>query len=159
MFALAFAPTPQPPRPPQPAGARWRRALLASAAVSAFATTQPWIAVRFASLFGAHVGPPGWQSSAGFTCLCTCLLVAMMALAETRAKSTQEAARPASVLLVALTVLALAYEWRGGPGTLRGVTATWTKAWWLLAASLPALLAACLVRCRPSQAGASPGAA
>lgn len=157
MFALAFLPTPEPPRPPRPTTARWLRALLASAAVAAFATTQPWIAVRFQGLFGAHVGPPGWQSSAGFTCLCTCALVAMMALAETRARSTQEAARPASVLLVALTVLALAYEWRDGPGTLRGVTATWTKSWWLLAASLPALLAVCLARCRPAQSGTTPG--
>lgn len=159
MLLPAFAPTPEPPRPPAPAGALWRRALLASAALAAFATTQPWIAVRFQSLFGAHVGPPGWQSSAGFTCLCTCLLVAMMALAETRAKSTQEAARPASVLLVGLSALALAYEWRGGPGLLRGVTATWTMAWWLLAASLPALFAACLVRCRAPKAGAAPGPA
>ncbi|MBM3974117.1 MAG: hypothetical protein FJ301_08470 [Planctomycetes bacterium] len=159
MFALAFAPTPEPPRPPQPVGAGWRRALLASAALAALATTQPWIAVRFESLFGAHVGPPGWQSSAGFTCLCSCLLVAMMALAETRARSTQEAARPASVLLVGLSALALAYEWRGGPGLLRGVTATWTSAWWLLAASLPALLAACIVRCRVPKTGAAPGPA
>lgn len=159
MFALAFAPTPEPPRPQRPAGARWLRLLLASAAIAAFATTQPWIAVRFQGLFGAHVGPPGWQSSAGFTCLCTCMLVAMMALAETRAKSTQEAARPASVLLVALSALALAFEWRGGPGMLRGVTATWTSAWWLLAASLPALLAACLMRCRAAKPGAAPGPA
>lgn len=158
MLALAFAPTPPPGRRPPPPGRRWHRLLLASAAAAAFATTQPWIAVRFEQLFGAHFGPPGWQSSAGFTCMCTCLLVAMMAIAETRTHATQEATRPASALLVLLCLLALAYEWRGGPGTLRGVTARWTLAFWLLAASVPTLLVACLLRCRRSP-GAAPGPA
>lgn len=158
MIAFAFAPTPQPPRRQPSAGGRWRRTLYASAALAAFATTQPWIAVRFERLFGAHFGPPGWQSSAGFTCLCSCLLVAMMAMAETKARATQDATRPASVLLIGFSALALGYEWRAGPGLLRGVTATWTIAWWLLALSVPTLLAVCLLRCR-SAPGEAPGAA
>lgn len=153
---FAFVPAPRPPRPPTPRGAFWRRVLLASAAATAFATTQPWIAVQFGRLFGDHLGPPGWQSSAGFTCLCTCLLVAMLALAETRAKSTQEASRPASAFLTALCAVALAVEWTAGPGQLRGVSARWTAAFWLAAASVPALLVACLARCpRRSSHGAT----
>jgi phosphatidylserine synthase len=144
---LAFAPTPSPPRRPAPDGAFWRRVLLASAAAAAVATTQPWVAVQFGRLFGHHLGPPGWQSNAGFTCLCTCLLVAMLAVAETRAKSTQEASRPASAFLTALCAIALAVEWGAGPGQLRGVSATWTAAFWLAAVSVPALLIACLARC------------
>jgi hypothetical protein len=151
---FAFAPTSMPPRRPAPGGSRWRRTLYASAALAAFATTQPWVAVRFDRLFGAHVGPPGWQSSAGFTCLCSCLLVAMMAMSETKARATQDATRPASALLVGVCALALGYEWRGGPGLLRGVTATWTQAWWLLALSLPTLLVVCLLRCRRGSGGA-----
>lgn len=144
---LAFAPAPRPPRPPAPGGTFGRRVVLVSATAAALATTQPWIAVQFERLFGAHPGPPGWQSNAGFTCLCTCLLVAMLAVAETRAKSTQEATRPASAFLTALCALALAVEWGAGPGQLRGVTATWTAAFWLALTSVPALLVACLARC------------
>lgn len=155
---LAFAPAPRPPRPPSPRGALWRRVLLASAAAAVFATTQPWVLVRFERLFGVHFGPPGWRSTAGFTCLCTCLLVGMLAVAETRARSTQEAARPASAVLVAVSTLALLHEWRDGPGLLRGVTADWTQAFWLLAASVPALLLACLMRCRELARGKAPDA-
>lgn len=144
---LAFAPTPRPPRPPAPGGAFGRRVVLVSATAAALATTQPWIAVQFERLFGAHPGPPGWQSNGGFTCLCTCLLVAMLALAETRAKSTQEASRPACAFLTALCAVALAVKWSTGPGQLRGVSARWTAAFWLAAASVPALLVACLARC------------
>jgi phosphatidylserine synthase len=147
MLAFAFAPAPRPPRPPAPGGAGGRRVVLVSAIAAALATTQPWIAVQFERLFGAHPGPPGWQSNAGFTCLCTCLLVAMLAVAETRAKSTQEATRPASAFLTALCAIALAVEWSAGPGQLRGVSATWTAAFWLAAVSVPALLVACLARC------------
>jgi hypothetical protein len=142
---FAFVPTPEPTPPrgePQP----WRRWLLASAAVTAIASTLPWIEVAFVRLFGALQGPPGWQSPAGLTCLCTCALVAIMALAETRTRSTHEAARPASLLLVAVAAAALGFEWLDGPGTLRGLTAKWTPAFWTVLASLPVLLAVCFAR-------------
>lgn len=146
-----FLPSPDPAHDPQsapePDNVWWRRVLLASAALAAFATTRPWVQVQFDRLFGMHSGPPGWQSSAGFTCLCTCLLVAIMALAETSSKVTQQAARPASLLLVGISALALTLEWWDGPGMVRGVTATWTYAFWLLLGSVPVLLAACTLRC------------
>lgn len=144
---LAFLPTPDPMPQPAPASGRWRGVLLVSTALGAFATTQPWIQVQFARLFGPLQGPPGWQSSAGFTCLCTYLLVATMTLAETSAKVTHQAVRPASLLLVAVSTVALALECWEGPGHLRGVTACWTYAFWLLAGCVPALLMACTLRC------------
>jgi hypothetical protein len=142
---LAFLPSPEPTPPPGEAQP-WRRWLFASAAAAALATGWPWVQVSFERLFGALLGPPGWRSSAGFTCLCTCLLVAMMALAETQARSTHQAARPASVLLVAVAAAALLFEWLDGPGTLRGVTAQWTWAFWVVASATGALLFACTRR-------------
>jgi hypothetical protein len=142
---LAFLPAPEPTPPrgePQP----WRGFLFASAAVAALATAWPWVRVEFERLFGAFAGPPGWRSSAGFTCLCTCALVALMAIAETQARSTHHAARPASLLLVAVCAAAIALEWWDGPGTLGGVSATWTWAFWMVAASVPVLLAVCFAR-------------
>ena len=143
---LAFAPQPDPVPPPQRRQLSWKALLLVSAAAAAVATAQPWVQVGFVRLFGSLAGPPGWQSSAGFTCLCTAALVALMALAETPAAATQHAVRPASALLAALSAAALALEWWDGPGTLRGVSATWTWAFWLVAASVPVLLAACFAR-------------
>jgi len=143
---LAFLPDPAdaaPTGPPQ----RWQRVLLFSAAIAALATTQPWVRVQFERLFGAHAGPPGWQSPAGFTCLCSCLLVAILALVETPAAVTRNATRPASALLVALSTLAVLLHSWDGPGLLQGVTARWTAAFWLLAASLLVLLATCSARC------------
>lgn len=141
----------QPARDPRPSPASdsplWRRLLLASAAVAAFATTQPWVRVQFARLWGVHVGPPGWQSSAGFTCFCTCALVAILTLSETASRATQQAVRPASLLLVVISMLALVFECWDGPGHVRGLTAVWTYAFWLLCGSLPALLWACTRRC------------
>ena len=143
----AFLPSPDPMPTPASGAGHWRRVLLASAALAAIATTQPWVQVQFDRLFGSHSGPPGWQSSAGFMCLCSCALVSIMAIAETSSEVTQQAARPASLLLVAISVVSLAFEWWSGPGQLRGVSASWTFAFWLVICSLPALLAVCLARC------------
>ncbi len=144
---LRFAPTPESPA--SNAGSdpsRHRTLLFVAAAVSIAATMLPWVRVQFEGLFGRHAGPPGWQSSAGFTCLCTCLLVAMLAMSETNAKATQQAARPGSLLLVLLATLALAFEWWQGPGHLGGVSACWTVAFWVGLATCPLLLFACARR-------------
>ncbi len=69
-----------------------------------------------------------------------------MTFAETPTKQPQEAVRPACLLLVVLTVLAFGLQWRDGPGHLGGVSASWTGAFWLVVASLPALLTACVAR-------------
>lgn len=145
---LAFLPAPDPlPRPPRPERRTWRTVLLLSAAAAAIASMRPWIEVQFHRLFGAVSGPPGWQSTAGFTCLCTSLLVAVMALAETQHRATHQAVRPGSLLLVVISALALALEWWDGPGQIRGVSASWTAAFWLLATAVPLLLLACSRRC------------
>ncbi|MFY9343758.1 MAG: hypothetical protein WAT39_14815 [Planctomycetota bacterium] len=146
----AFLPEPDSTPAAAAGPARGRGLLLVSAAIAALATMQPWIQVRFVRLFGEHSGPPGWQTSAGFTCLCTCALVAVMALAETPSRSTWQAVRPASTMLVAVSALAVALQWWDGPGQLRGVTAAWTFAFWFAAAGTAALLACCVVRGRPA---------
>ncbi len=152
MLAFVSAPEPLPARG-EPK--RWRAWLLGSAAVAALATAQPWVQVRFERLFGAYFGPPGWRSSAGFTCLCTCLLVAIITLAETPARTTHQAARPASLMLVAVSAAAIALELWSGPGMLGGVTARWTVAFWLVVASVPVLLAACFARWARTASGYS----
>lgn len=145
---LAFLPTPDPVPAHDAAPRPWRALLVLSAAVAAFATTQPWVLVQFEALFGHNVfGPPGWTSTAGFTSLCTCALVIILSLAETELPETQRAARSASLLLVTICALAVTFQLWNGPGHLRGVSARWTYAFWLIAAALPALLLACTLRC------------
>ena len=124
----------------------WRAVLFVAATIGVLAATQPWIRVRFERLFGEHFGPPAWQSSAGFTCLCTCALVAVMALAETRTRSAQRAVRPASFLLAGVMALAVLLHIARGPGMLRGVSAAWTISVYLGGIASIALLAACAMR-------------
>jgi len=145
--AMQFQAT--PPRPgPAPHGDHpsWLWLLFGSAAAAAICSMLPWIRVRFVGLWGDHVGPPGWHNSAGFTCLCTTALVTVMALAESGTPSSQSAVRPGSLLLVAITTLVLGLEWSGGPGSMRGVTASWTTWFYLLLASVPVLLTVCALR-------------
>ena len=131
---------------PLPERPLWRRVLLASAAAGAAAASQPWIRVKFESLFGRQFGSPAWQSSAGFTCLSTCALLAVMALSETQTRSTQRAVRPASMLLAAVMALAFALHVVRGPGMLRGVSATWTHSLYLAALATAAVTFACAMR-------------
>lgn len=148
---LCFVDTPRRPDLPPPAPrdrAVWRWLLLGSAAAALLCALQPWIRVRFDRLFGLAFGPPGWHGTAGFTCLGTSALVIVLALAESGSRSAREATRPGSLLLVAITVVVVAVEWRQGPGTLGGVSASWTVPFHLLLLSLPALLTASVVRWR-----------
>lgn len=139
------------PRQPEPARRRepafWRQLLFVAAITAVVAATRPWIQVAFVSLFGDVAGPPAWQeSTAGFTCLCTSALIAVMALVETQTRSAREAVRPASLLLATIMTLALVLHLLRGPGTIRGVTATWSMALYVGSAAAFALLAACASR-------------
>ena len=145
---MHFLPTPEPNRPPPGDRRWWLPVLFASAIVGAAVTRWPWIQVKFERLFGGHVGPPGWQTTAGFTCLCTSALVAVLALAETRTPSSKQAVRPGSVMLVSLATLALLFDVLSGPGTLRGVSAEWTIQFYIACFALPLLLISCLLRWR-----------
>ncbi len=143
---LFLSPARRPGPQPKPDPAFWRWLLFGSAAAAALCSMQPWVRVRFEALFDGHVGPPGWHSSAGFTCLCTSALVTVMAIAESGTPASQHAVRPGSLMLVALTTLVLGFQWCGGPGMLRGVSAHWTVWFYLLLASVPVLLTTCMLR-------------
>ncbi|MEO6598035.1 MAG: hypothetical protein ABIP94_25100 [Planctomycetota bacterium] len=144
---MRFLPDPERPVPaPEAERPVWLWMLFASAATAAFGATLPWLRVKFELLFGEHMGPPGWHSSAGFTCLFTCLMVAVMALGETGSATTRQAVRPGSLFLVTVACLALALEWWNGPGTLRGVSAQRTLWFYLACIGVPVLLATCAVR-------------
>lgn len=129
--------------------------MFASAAGAVLGTMAPWTRVRFEQLFGEHFGEPGWRSTAGFTCLCSCALIGILTLAETEAETeaaaVQQAVRPACLLLVVMTALAMAFECWQGPGDLRGATAAWTYAFYATIACVPFLLFACAARERNRQ--------
>ena len=136
----------RPDGPPRRDPALWRWTLFAAAATVALCAALPWLQLRFALLFGEHLGPPGWHSQSGFTCLLTSLFVAVMALAETHTPSSRLAARPGSLLLVSVAAATLLVEWCEGPGSLRGMSATWTVWFYALSIGLPLLLGACALR-------------
>lgn len=128
-------------------GPFWRWLLFAAAAATVVCATQPWTRVEFTRLWGEIFDQPAWKStSAGFTCLCTSALVAVMALAETHTRTTRQAVRPASLLLAGVMALALIFYVLRGPGMLRGVTATWTISLYIGAVTSMLVLAACVAR-------------
>lgn len=144
---MRFLPDPVPPDPPPLREAPWWTLLLfAGALLTVLATRWPWLCVKFESLFGVHVGPPAWQSTAGFTCLVTSLMIAVMALAESGTAASRLAVRPGSLLLAAIALVVLLVSCVQGPGTLRSVSAAWTPWFYLACASLPLLALACLRR-------------
>lgn len=142
------------PAPPDPLPRRERRlltfVLFAAALGTALATRWPWLRVKFERLFTAHgpqgLGPPGWQSTTGFTCLCASLLIAVMALAETGSSTSRQAVRPGSLLVAAIALLTLLFDGLQGPGSLRGVTAAWTGWYYLACVAVLLLAVACLLR-------------
>ena len=127
----------------------WRRVLLGAAAIGVLASAQPWIRVKIASLFapfGNVFGPPAWHSSAGFTLLCTCALLIVLTLAETQTRSSSQAVRPASLMLVVVMLVCVGAYAGEGPGMLRGVTACWTYSFYIGGAAAVLLLAASAAR-------------
>ena len=126
----------------------WTTILLVATGAGVAAASRPWIQVRFERLFGEVFGPPAWQTSAGFTCLCTCALVGVMALAETRTRAARQAVRPASLLLAAVMAVVVAGHALAGPGMLRGVSAAWTISAYVGGVATLAVLAACAARYR-----------
>ena len=101
---------PERPLPAGPSSANPRALLFALAVAAMAAALRPWITVRFPRLFGDIDGPPAWQSSAGFTCLCASALVAVLAMLETDAVATRKAVRPASAFLACVaSVVVLAH--------------------------------------------------
>lgn len=141
-----FAEPEQPNKHPFRERPFWRTVLFVAAAMTVVAAMRPWTEVQFVSLFGELSGPPGWHCSAGFTCLCTSALLAVLTLIETQTYSARQAVRPASLLLAIVMVLALILHLIRGPGMLRGVSATWTFTFYIGTSTSLAVLAACAVR-------------
>jgi hypothetical protein len=151
--AMQFLPTPRRPDPEPPRdhpACRWL--LFASAAAITLCCLLPWVRLQAEQLWGSFGDAPGWQSSAGFTCLCTGALVLLLAMIEDGTPTSQRAVRPGSMMLVAAAGLALLLQWHQGPGTLRGIWATWTAWFYAVLALVPLLLSVCLLRWRIAEA-------
>ncbi len=144
---MQFAETPNLDHAPRHDRRWWRPVLYLSAGAAALATRWPWTEVRFTRIWEHVFGPPGWQSSAGFTCLCASLMATVMTLIETSSQKSREAVRPGTLLLVAIALLALLAELFAGPGMLRGVTAAWTTPFYVACVALPLLTLVCGARC------------
>lgn len=144
---MRYLPTPPPPDPvPFREHRLWTGLLLGSAAVTVLATRWPWLRVKFERLFQDGGAPAAWQSTAGFTCLASSLMIAVMALVESGSETSRQAVRPGSLMLAGIALLTLAATLVAGPGELRGVTATWTPWFYVACGSLPILTMVCLRR-------------
>lgn len=140
---MKFAPDPSPPpsrRPEAPRSSRWF--LHCACIVAVVAAIQPWLRVAFPGLFLDHFGPPGWQSTPGFTCLMTALMVLLITLIESGTTHSKAAVQPARALLTAVAGVVMAATAWAGPGVMRGTTAAWTHWFWAAAAAVAAMLAA-----------------
>jgi hypothetical protein len=134
------------PLRPLPERRSWAWLVLATAALTALAARGPWLEVRFDRLFGAISAPPAWNSTVGFTCLCSSLLVLVLTLVESDTPSARRAVRPGSLMVVTIALGSLCVWAFGGPGMLRGVSARWTTWFYLAALCLPLLFFGCLRR-------------
>ena len=151
---MNFAPSREPPREPAPASApQLARLLIACCALTVLATAFPWIRARFASMWGDFAGPVGAHTNAGFTCVTTCLLTGLLVLAEGRTRPAREAVRTATMLLMAVAGLVLAWRLWEGPGTLAGVAAAHTGWFFVASVSVAAGIIACRLRQLPPQRG------
>jgi hypothetical protein len=99
------------------------------------ATAFPWTRGAFENRWGAHDGPLGWRTDAGFTCLTTCLLTVTMVGIEGRSPHNQQTARSTIAILLGIATLTLVIRVWNGAGSLHGVTAEHT-AWFAIAAVL-----------------------
>lgn len=120
----------EPPPPPRglPPDRRRRRLLLVAIGLVVLACTRPWSWVSFAALLPDVLGPVGWRTPAGFTCILCHLLVALLTMLDPG--PARAAVRDGSLLLVTAAALVLAHRWLLGPGELRGLEASWTIAFY-----------------------------
>lgn len=117
---------------------RLRRALLACCACGVLATAFPWTYIAASRLFDEFSGPIAARTNPGFTCVTTCLLTALLVLAEGRSRPAREAVRTACVVLMGAACFVMFAHLVAGPATLRGVEAE-RSAWFFAAASAVAL--------------------
>ena len=124
----------------------WRILLYVAAGFAVLSALQPWIRVHYIRLIGEMFGPPGWQSTPGFTLLCTSALLCVITMSETASARVTQAARPASAMLAGVMSLTLVLHVLQGPGRIRDVPATWTQSFYVGVTAGLLLLAVCLVR-------------
>jgi len=117
---------------------RLARMLLLCCACGVFATAFPWTYVAASRLFDEFSGPVAARTNPGFTCVTTCLLTALLVLAEGRSRPSREAVRAACVVLMGAASFVMLAHLVAGPATLRGVEAE-RSAWFFAAASAVAL--------------------
>ena len=128
---MQFRSEPDAPKRGVPPDHRRRALLLAAIALVVLACLRPWSWVSFETLVPDVLGPVGWRTPAGFTCVLCHLLVAMLTLLEPG--PARAAVRDGSLLLVTAAALVLAHRWLLGPGELRGLEASWTFAFYATA--------------------------
>ena len=106
------------------------KALITACGVAIVACSFPWSEVAVPSLWGEGPGPRGLHTTAGFTCLITCVLCAMLTAFEGASAQTREASRTACVTVMAIAAIAIAQRILRGAGALHGFTAVHTHWFW-----------------------------
>ncbi|MGE3173552.1 MAG: hypothetical protein AB7O97_13090 [Planctomycetota bacterium] len=115
-------------RPDRPLWPRWptsrplARALLGCCMVAVVTTAFPWVRILVPSLWGEVLGPVAARTDAGFTCVTTCLLTALLVLVEGSGAQTREAVRTGCLLMMAIAAAVIGWRLLIGPGELRGVS-------------------------------------
>lgn len=117
----------------------------------------PWSEIKFERLWGAGLGPRGWETTAGMTCAMASSLALVLLLIEGRSAQAQRAAAPGLLLATWLAALAMLQRWWLGAEPLRGVTAADTGAFGLALLCTLAAAAVAAWRQRPVPGYSSSG--
>jgi hypothetical protein len=138
---LSFLPA--RPRGFRPREHRWlARLLLIACASTAAATAWTWLQPELLAV----AGEPGWRTQSGFTCLATCLLLALLTVIDTGNSTAREAVRHACAFVALVTAGVVAADIVDGPGTVRGIAASWTVWFWAAVAGVAAVSGVCCWR-------------
>jgi hypothetical protein len=115
------------------------RLLLLACAATAATTAWPWLQAGL----GVHLGEPGWRTRTGFTCLLTCVLLGLLTVIETGSGTAREAVRPASAFVALVMAVVVVADIVDGPGTVRGLAASWTAWFWAAVTGVAAASVVC----------------
>ncbi len=107
--------------------------LVGCCALTVLTAAFPWSRVDAAWWFGDFQAPIAVHTTAGFTCLMTCVLTALLVLSEGRTAAAREAVRTGCLLLTSAAATVLLWRLWEGPGYLRGAP-TVHSGWFVVAA-------------------------